>query len=147
MGWASAGDIFDPVAKALIAAGVDRPTKITVLGTLIDKLRDGDWDTEDESLGLFAHDPAIVEAFHRHGCARLYSEAEPDYAQGELTYSGEGTDTWTLECDRCGELAHRAGPAGHDTLIRIWAAHDRDQHGGEGVVEDRHLIDRPAVAA
>jgi hypothetical protein len=56
MGWASAGEIFDPVAAALIEAGASDDLKRRVLGMLIDKLQDGDWDTEDESLSEFAHD-------------------------------------------------------------------------------------------
>ncbi|WP_235618709.1 hypothetical protein [Embleya scabrispora] len=67
MGWASAGHIFDPVARALIDAGVDGPTKRKVLGDLIRRLQDGDWDTEDESLELFLDDPDVVAAFADHG--------------------------------------------------------------------------------
>lgn len=67
MGWASAGEIFDPVAQALIDLGADEQTKRRVLGTLIDKLQDGDWDTEDESLAEFADDPVIVALFAERG--------------------------------------------------------------------------------
>jgi hypothetical protein len=67
MGWASAGQIFDPVAQAFIDASIDNATKTRILGDLIKQLQDGDWDTEDESLERFTHDPAIVEAFRRNG--------------------------------------------------------------------------------
>jgi hypothetical protein len=63
MGWNSANRIFDPVAAALTKAGVDDDTKRTTLRTLIKELQDGDWDTEDESLEDYLHDPAIVGAF------------------------------------------------------------------------------------
>ncbi|MFE3202163.1 hypothetical protein [Embleya sp. NPDC059237] len=67
MGWSSAGHIFDPVARALIDAGVDGPTKRKVLGDLIGRLQDGDWDTEDESLEEFLDDPDVVAAFADRG--------------------------------------------------------------------------------
>ncbi|MFF0143568.1 hypothetical protein ACFYRN_45195 [Streptomyces sp. NPDC005227] len=67
MGWSGANGVFDPVAKSLIDAGVDDTVKRTVLGGLIKGLQDGDWDTEDESLEDFLHDPAVVGAFADHG--------------------------------------------------------------------------------
>jgi hypothetical protein len=67
MGWSSAGHIFDPVARALIDAGVDGPTKRKVLGVVIKELQQGDWDTEDESLEQFTDDPDIVAAFADNG--------------------------------------------------------------------------------
>ena len=67
MGWASAGDIFDPVARALIDAGVAPEVKTRVLGALISALQDGDWDTEPDSLEQFKDDEAVAEAFRQHG--------------------------------------------------------------------------------
>jgi hypothetical protein len=66
MGWSSANQIFNPVARSLQEAGVPDQTKRKVLGDLIGGLQDGDWDTEDESLEDFLDDPAIVAAFHDH---------------------------------------------------------------------------------
>jgi hypothetical protein len=66
MGWNSAGDIFDPVAKALVDLNAPDDLKKRVLSDLIGALQDGDWDTEDESLELFKNDPAIVAAFADH---------------------------------------------------------------------------------
>ncbi|MBA4865953.1 hypothetical protein H1V43_32335 [Streptomyces sp. PSKA54] len=66
MGWSSANQIFNPVARALREAGVSDQTKRKVLGDLISGLQDGDWDTEDESLEDFLDDPAIVQAFADH---------------------------------------------------------------------------------
>jgi hypothetical protein len=66
MGWSSANQIFNPVARALIDTGVPDETKRKVLGDLIGGLQDGDWDTEDESLEDFLDDPAIVSAFADH---------------------------------------------------------------------------------
>lgn len=63
MGWSSANQIFNPVARALIDAGADDTTKRAVLVDLIGGLQEGDWDTEDESLEDFLHDPAVVGAF------------------------------------------------------------------------------------
>jgi hypothetical protein len=67
MGWASAGDIFDPVAQALIDLNADEETKRRVLGPLIDKLQDGDWDTEYVSLEQFSDDSVIVALFNERG--------------------------------------------------------------------------------
>jgi hypothetical protein len=66
MGWASAGAIFDPVARAMVELGAPDEMKIRVLGDLIGALQDGDWDTECVSLDEFQGDPAIVEAFRQH---------------------------------------------------------------------------------
>jgi hypothetical protein len=67
MGWSSAGRIFDPVAKALIDAEVDDDVIRRVLGKLIAQLREGDWDTERDSLEAFRDEPAVVAAFARNG--------------------------------------------------------------------------------
>lgn len=66
MGWSSANEIFNPVAKSLQDTGADDAAKRKVLGDLIGRLQDGDWDTEDESLEDFLDDPAIVQAFADH---------------------------------------------------------------------------------
>lgn len=67
MGWASAGLIFNNVARSLIAASASEDIKRHTLGVLIDDLRDGDWDTEDESLEEFQHDAVIVDLFAQRG--------------------------------------------------------------------------------
>ncbi|WP_416975629.1 hypothetical protein [Streptomyces sp. 4F14] len=67
MGWSSANDIFDPVARALRDSGAPDQTKRDVLGKLIAQLQHNDWDTEDESLEDFLDDPAIVGAFADKG--------------------------------------------------------------------------------
>jgi hypothetical protein len=84
MGWSSANQIFNPVARALRDADTDDTTKRKVLGDLIGGLQEGDWDTEDESLEEFLDDPAIVQAFADHGvhlsdrrCCRAEHAADP----------------------------------------------------------------------
>jgi hypothetical protein len=67
MGWNGAGAIFDPVADALIESNVAPEVKRKVLATLIRVLRDGDWDTLDESADAFADDPIIVSLFAENG--------------------------------------------------------------------------------
>lgn len=84
MGWNSARDIFDPIAQALIDAGAPDETKTRVLGDLIGKLQDEDWDTEGESLALFRNDPAIVEAFRQHDVILLGDHADEE-ATDQLT--------------------------------------------------------------
>jgi hypothetical protein len=67
MGWASAGDIFDPVAQALIDLGATEDMKRGVLGPLIEKLQAEDWDTCDESARRFADDEVIADLFAEAG--------------------------------------------------------------------------------
>jgi hypothetical protein len=67
MGWARGGEVFDPVAQALIEAGASDDLKRKTLGRLIEQLQEEDWDTESDSLEAFADDPAIVAAFADHG--------------------------------------------------------------------------------
>lgn len=67
MGWASADAIFDPVARKLVDLDAAAEVKRQVLGCLINQLQERGWDTEGESLGLFADDPAIVQAFADNG--------------------------------------------------------------------------------
>jgi hypothetical protein len=88
MGWSSANSIFDPVARALIDAGTDADTKRKVLGDLIAGLQDGDWDTEDESLEDFRHDPAIVQAFANNG-VHLTEEQQADADSAVLALISE----------------------------------------------------------
>jgi hypothetical protein len=147
MGWASAGDIFDPVAQALIDLNAPDETKRRVLGTLISKLQDGDWDTEDESLGQFRHDPVIVALFYERGVGNTVYGAE---TEGVIDHD-EARDEWVLKCDGrngCGELGRGAGMStvDHDRLVRQWADHDREQHGGDGVVDEYMLLNPQAAA-
>ncbi|MCY0957679.1 hypothetical protein [Streptomyces sp. H27-H5] len=68
MGWGSAGHrIFDPVARALIAAGTPADQREDILADLIATLQEEDWDTELDSLDHFLTDPPTVRAFARHG--------------------------------------------------------------------------------
>ncbi|MFC8885840.1 hypothetical protein ACFT54_09795 [Streptomyces cinereoruber] len=68
MGWGSAGSkIFNPVARALIDAGVPEDKQEQVLGDLIETLQNEDWDTEQDSLDNFLDQPGVVRAFARHG--------------------------------------------------------------------------------
>jgi hypothetical protein len=67
MGWSSGGEIFNQVARSLIDGGASDGIKKYVLSELIAALRQGDWDTEDESLEEFSDDPAVVDAFRLNG--------------------------------------------------------------------------------
>jgi len=85
MGWASATEIFDPVAKALVELNAPDEMKTRVLGDLIGALQDGDWDTEDESLEEFKDDPAIVEAFRQHD-VYIRCDDEHELQRGDATW-------------------------------------------------------------
>lgn len=146
MGWASAGDIFDPVAQALIDLGASEEIKRRVLGELIERLQDGDWDTEGESLGRFRNDLVIVELFYARNVGGRIETTHPShwFPEGRIQPSGD-QDTWMLSCEgnrSCDEELAREPKtaAGHDALVRRWAAHDRDEHGGTGEVNELLLI-------
>lgn len=98
MGWASAGQIFDPVARALIELGAPDDMKTRVLGDLIGALQDGDWDTEDESLEQFKDDPAIVAAFRDHDVIITCNNVDDDrwctQETGHKDQHGDGYKTW-----------------------------------------------------
>jgi hypothetical protein len=138
MGWVSAGEIFYPVARALIELEADDETKRSVLGILITKLQEGDWDTGDESLDKFRDDPVIVSLLMERGVLCCSIDGRESYA--EIVYTDDGR--WTLMCsDRaCGWVGAGVGATWHDRLVRLWVAHDRDVHGGDGEVPEWALI-------
>lgn len=141
MGWASAGAIFDPIAQALIDHNASVELKRLILTKLIGVLRDGDWDTEDESLQAFRHDPVIVSAFYT---ALRCLELE-EY--GRIGYD-EDLENWFVECRHHGVLdwADAAlhdveySASNHNQLLRTWAAHEREHHDGDGEVPEWVLI-------
>lgn len=68
MGWASAGEtIFQPVAREVVACGIDDEDVTLILATLILALQQAGWVTEDESLEEFSYHPAAVAAFAERG--------------------------------------------------------------------------------
>lgn len=110
MGWNSAGEIFDPIARAMVELDAPDDLKIRVLGDLIGALQDGDWDTEQESLDEFADDSAIREAFRQHDvyltCNEEGDDGEwcdlerdhlGDHADGEKHWPQKATDETTGE--------------------------------------------------
>lgn len=61
------------------------------------------------------------------------AEEPGDPAEGTLDFSGH-TNRWVLSCSVHGELGqaeHRAED--HDDLVRMWAGHEQQEHGGTGV--------------
>jgi hypothetical protein len=134
MGWASASDIFDPVAQALIDAGVSDDVKRQVLGKLIDKLQAEDWDTEDESVDAFRDDPLIVSLFMERGV-----RASIDVADGycQIDHSG---GQWHLACCRDYSDVQPGTVEAHDGMVRAWVAHAAQAHGGDGRVPAWALI-------
>lgn len=67
MGWGSGYRIFNNVADSLIREDVPEGAVEEVLKDLIRTLREGDWDTELDSLQDYLHHPAVVRAFEAHG--------------------------------------------------------------------------------
>lgn len=70
MGWGSAGEIFDRVARGLKRTNMSDEDKYAVLFDLGKALQNEDWDTEDESLEAFQDDPVIVRVFRDLGVTR-----------------------------------------------------------------------------
>lgn len=96
MGWASGDQVFDPVARELIASGATSDVKQRVLSVLIQQLQERGWDTEGESLGLFADDPAIVAAFRERGivqqCGDEEGPAGSSWCELDLDHEGDHDD-------------------------------------------------------
>lgn len=79
MGWASAGEIFDATAHVVLRkyedSNIDFEQAVEILGVLARKLRDGDCDTEDESVWEFQKHPVILAALKVAGW-KPYPEEE-----------------------------------------------------------------------
>lgn len=88
MGWASAGNYFEPVAQALIDNGASDDVIFHSCKALISALQEGDWDTAEESLGLFQEHDAVVRAFRECGVYVSCGEDTVD-AQGHYLYCEE----------------------------------------------------------
>lgn len=138
MGWASAGEIFDPIARALIDLGASSEVKRGVLTTLIRQLQDGDWDTEGESLDEFRNDPIVVEAFARQGVSH--------HPNGYGTIGFREGIGWVLHCEDCSPSQFEMRAAaddegrGHDYLVYEFAAHRRIRHGEVQTVYDASTL-------
>lgn len=83
MGWASGGEVFDPVARTLVDYNVPDWVMRDVCKVLIIRLQDRDWDCEEESLGEFAEVPAIVQAFADCGIFLRSDPRHSDYGEDE----------------------------------------------------------------
>ncbi|TKK84595.1 hypothetical protein FDA94_28615 [Herbidospora galbida] len=101
MGWNTGGQIFDIVAQALDDAFATEETVVAVLTPLVAYLQDEDWDTEDESLAAFRHNPAIVKVLVAAGV---------DIPCGD---DNQGTKHVGITCDR--KLGHQGDHMNIDT--------------------------------
>lgn len=63
MGWASGGEVFEPVADVMIHMKLTDAEMYLISVALINGLQSRGWDTENESLGMYQDYPAIVAAF------------------------------------------------------------------------------------
>jgi hypothetical protein len=78
MGWSSGTEIFDPVVKKILNAGLTDKEKTVIIKELIVRLTDADWDTECESL-YFEH-PLVKKIFKKLNPEWDWSEADYDYS-------------------------------------------------------------------
>lgn len=121
MGWGSAGQIFDPVARALIDSGATDKVLGSTCYVLAKQLTDGDWDTVDESIDAFRDHPIVVDALRR---ADGWHEVS-DEGTAVIDYD-ERADEWSMVIDAA-EVGRRPGtPEGHDELVRLWFANGDD---------------------
>ena len=104
MGWASGGEVFDPVAQKLIDLGADDDIRHQVCSVLIAALRNRGWDTEGESLGGVFDDPAIVQAFRDHDITQtcgderqiqdVWTSCEKELGHSEDIHSDDNGREW-----------------------------------------------------
>lgn len=91
MGWASGGEIFDRVAHALVKRDDVPDAAVTAIcADLADALRDGGWDTVDDSVQKFRNHPAVLAGLE---------QADPDAVAGMKTYWAEHAERGDLEHD------------------------------------------------
>lgn len=140
MGWAAGSDVFNRTAQAFIdqhAAYAEHAD--TVLTTLAEALIDAGWDTVDESIDEFHDWPEIVAAL----CRALGERDIAGDGGGTIDYD-DGLDQWVLSCARHGVIGRGDGGSAeeHNRLVREWAAHDQQEHGGDGTVDTAALINR-----
>lgn len=89
MGWASGGEIFDPVTRAVLDSGVFDEDALPILTALIKALQEADWDTEDESLEAFPNDQVVVRAFQACGIEPRGQSELVDWIRSEYSVSRE----------------------------------------------------------
>jgi len=139
MGWASGGDIFDKVTHALIDSNATNKVLDHVCYELATALRDGDWDTIDESVDEFRDNPAVVAALRR-ASGWTYLNGEDDAI---LDYH-PGSDEWSITVAGR-ELGRTAGTQeGPDQLVRLWFA-DGDDTPDRREQMQRFLLDPGAT--
>ncbi len=101
MGWASAGGIFGAMASSLIRAGASEELLASACRDMIDRLRQDDWDTLDESLEQFEDNPVIVRVFGEFGVYPHYSRtprlADEIVSRIEAQYRATTRGVWSLE--------------------------------------------------
>ena len=67
MGWNTANIYFDAVVTELELANIPEDSQFNILKSLADALRDGDWDTLDESLEAFPTNNAVRRVMAEYG--------------------------------------------------------------------------------
>lgn len=119
MGWASGDEVFDSVARAVLAAeGSTLQDMVDVLYALADALRDADWDTLDDSISVFKGEPVVVLALRM-----AQGEIELDSATGDaatVEYYG-AMRHWVLHRHGHEPLTRPGTWDGFNDLLRTWA--------------------------
>lgn len=134
MGWASAGEIFNVVARGLLAAEANDELLGEICYELAKKLTDEDWDTVDESVEEFRGYPVVQNALRRAD-GRTYVDDDED----ALMDYNPRSDEWVLSIGG-NEFGRRPGSVeGHDELIDLWFADGPDTAGRRYVRDELHL--------
>jgi hypothetical protein len=134
MGWASAGEIFNMVARWLLAAEANDELLGEICYKLAKKLTDEDGGTVDESIEEFRGFPVVQNALRRAD-GRLYVDDDEDAL---MDYSQQ-VDEWVLTIGG-EELGRRPGTVeGHNQLIDLWFADGPDTPGRRYVRNEHYL--------
>lgn len=84
MGWCSGTIIFDRVCDALLSN--KKVDKAALLETLIEALKDMDWDCEGDS--EYLHDPFVKAAFINLGYQDMYDDMSEDIENVSVVMTG-----------------------------------------------------------
>lgn len=106
MGWASAGDIFEPVIDVMIEAEAPDEVIYRVTDKLMGVLIAGDWDTVEESIGQHDH-PAVLRAANERGY----------YAEEQIPDDGSYS-TALIQCQHCEQLVRYRRDIGDDHEVQ-----------------------------
>lgn len=134
MSWASGGEIFNMVARGLLAAEANDELLGEICYELARKLIDEDWDADDEAIEEFRGYPVVQNALRRVD-GRLYVDDDED----ALMDYDPRADEWVLSIGGKKSGRRPGTVEGHDQLVDLWFADGPDTVGRRYVRDELHL--------